>query len=311
LTDPTHLHGYGLRVDLNGQKGRLLLDTGASGLLISKRMAAKAGVKPLVQTRVLGIGDKGPVGGFVGYSDSIKIGGLEFQNCLVRVSERSLIDDDGLIGADVFSDFLVNIDFPSEKLILSELPKRPDEQKTTLTLGTGDPDDSAAGPEDREGDDSSKSKSDNQAVAQNRGPKDRYVAPEMRTYSPIFRFGHEMLIPTKVGDAAPKLFLIDTGAFSNLISPQAAKAVTKVRNDTYIHVRGLNGSVKDVKTADKVMIQFAHFRQENDDLVSFDLTSISRSTGTEVSGILGFGMLRMLNIKIDYRDGLVDFAFKP
>jgi hypothetical protein len=76
-----------------------------------------------------------------------------------------------------------------------------------------------------------------------------------------------------------------------------------------MRVKGLSGSVKSVKTADKVMIQFAHFRQENDDLVSFDLSSVSRSTGTEVSGILGFAMLRMLNIKIDYRDGLVDFSF--
>jgi hypothetical protein len=37
----------------------------------------------------------------------------------------------------------------------------------------------------------------------------------------------------------------------------------------------------------------------------------SNNTGTEVSGILGFAMLRMLNIKLDYRDGLVDFEFKP
>lgn len=312
LNDPTHLHGYGLRVDVNGQKGRLLLDTGASGLLINKRMAAKAGVKELIESKVEGIGDKGPIGGFVGYADSIKIGGLEFQNCLIEVSEkRSVLEDDGLIGADVFDDFLVNIDFPNEKLILAELPKRPDEQKTTPTLDTGDPDDSSAGPEDRAAVDSSKPKSNEQTVAQSSGPRDRYVAPEMRSYTPIFRFGHELLIPTKIGNAEPKLFLIDTGAFSNLISPQAAKAVTKVRGDDYIRVRGLNGNVKQVKTADKVVIQFAHFRQENDNLVSFDLSSISRGTGTEVSGILGFGMLRMLNIKIDYRDGLVDFDFKP
>ena len=34
-------------------------------------------------------------------------------------------------------------------------------------------------------------------------------------------------------------------------------------------------------------------------------------SGTEVSGILGFAMLRMLQVKIDYRDGLVDFDYKP
>ncbi len=66
-----------------------------------------------------------------------------------------------------------------------------------------------------------------------------------------------------------------------------------------------------MKSADKVTIQFGHFRQENDELISFDLTPLSRDTGTEVSGILGFGMLRMLSVKIDYRDGLVDFDYKP
>ena len=33
--------------------------------------------------------------------------------------------------------------------------------------------------------------------------------------------------------------------------------------------------------------------------------------GTEISGILGFTMLRLLEIKIDYRDGLVDFHYDP
>jgi hypothetical protein len=28
-------------------------------------------------------------------------------------------------------------------------------------------------------------------------------------------------------------------------------------------------------------------------------------------GFLGFGMLRMLDIKIDYRDGLIDFNYDP
>ena len=313
LIDPTHLHGYGLRVAVNQQTARLLFDTGASGLLINRRMAEKAGVKPLVQNRMEGIGDKGPMNGYVGYADSIKVGGLEFQNCLVEVSEkRSVVDDDGLIGADVFSQFLVTIDFPNEKLLLSELPKRPDEQAAkSVTLDTGDPDDPSSGPEDREAEQSSKTETKSASVAPpNSGPKDRYVAPEMQSYTPIFRFGHELLIPTKIGNTSTKLFLIDTGSFTNLISSAAAAEVTKVRGEDRVHIRGISGNVKDVKSADKVTIQFGHFKQENDDLISFDLAPISRSTGTEVSGILGFAMLRMLSVKIDYRDGLVDFDYK-
>ena len=33
--------------------------------------------------------------------------------------------------------------------------------------------------------------------------------------------------------------------------------------------------------------------------------------GTEISGILGVGVLRHLEMKIDYRDGLVDFVSIP
>ena len=44
-------------------------------------------------------------------------------------------------------------------------------------------------------------------------------------------------------------------------------------------------------------------------MISFDTTSLSDAEGTEVSGFLGFALLRMLDIKIDYRDALVNFTF--
>ena len=87
---------------------------------------------------------------------------------------------------------------------------------------------------------------------------DRYVAPEMKGYTPIFRFGHALLIPTKVNDSAPMLFLIDTGAFDNTITPAAAKQVTKISRDDNFKVKGINGEVKEVYRADKANLQFAH-----------------------------------------------------
>ena len=32
--------------------------------------------------------------------------------------------------------------------------------------------------------------------------------------------------------------------------------------------------------------------------------------GTELSGFLGFQMLQLLELKLDYRDGLVDFVYE-
>jgi hypothetical protein len=70
----------------------------------------------------------------------------------------------------------------------------------------------------------------------------------------------------------------------------------------------MSGKVKTVYSAANATIQFANFKQTREDLITIDLTHISDGFGTEVSGILGFGMLWMLDMKIDYRDGLVRFS---
>jgi tetratricopeptide (TPR) repeat protein len=284
LYDASHVRGAGMEVKLNGVSAKLLLDTGASGILVDRRIADKAGVKEIVQTKIGGYGDNGPAAGYVAHADSIQIGEIEFQDCNVRVEDRgSVIGNDGLIGADVFSHFLVDIDLPNEKFRLSELPPRPDEPAEIASLESGPSPDLRF--------------------------HDRYVAPEMRDYTPVFRFGHMLLIPTKLNDSVPKLFLIDTGAFGNTISPAAAREVTRVSGDSRIIVKGLSGEVKNVYRGDELSLTFANLRQKNFDIVAFDNKNQSDSIGTEISGGLGFLMLKMLDMKIDYRDGLVFFAY--
>lgn len=286
LLDPKHIRGFGLSVKLNGVSSKLLLDTGAGGILVNSKIAEKARIKRVAQTDFKGIGDKGAATGYIGYADSIKVGDLEFQDCYVKVIDKGgVLGEDGLIGADVFSDFLVDLDFPNSKFRLSQLPSMPGELSSA-------------------------------AAAQSPSSEalefhDRSMAPEMKEFTPVFRFGHMLLIQTKVNDVGPKLFLIDTGAFANTIAPSAAREVTKVSSDSNLTIKGLSGSVKDVFRADQLTLQFGRFRQKNVDIVAFDTKSISDSIGVEVSGILGFAMLRILEIKIDYRNGLVDFSYDP
>jgi hypothetical protein len=106
----------------------------------------------------------------------------------------------------------------------------------------------------------------------------------MTSYTRVYRFGHDLLIPTKVGNAPIKFFLLDTGSLENNITPAAAHEVTKVHGDSDTIVTGISGSVKKVYSADKAILQFGHLRQENQDLTAFDLTSISENAGTEISG---------------------------
>jgi tetratricopeptide (TPR) repeat protein/predicted aspartyl protease len=284
--DPKHVRGYGLSVKVNGASSKLLLDTGASGILIDRNIAEKAGVKSIGDIHIHGIGDAAATAGFLGRADKIQVGELEFDDCLVEVSGKSsVLGSDGLIGTDVFRNFLVDIYMPAHKMKLSELPPYPDQPAGEISL-------------------------DSQSSQQSAW-HDRYIVPEMKDYTPIFIFGHDLLIPTSVNASPPRLFLIDTGAFDNSLSLAEAKEVTKVSTERTMEVKGLNGKVKTVYSAANATIQFANFRQEREDLVTIDLTHTSDNTGTEVSGILGFGMLFMLDMKIDYRDGLVSFSADP
>jgi tetratricopeptide (TPR) repeat protein len=303
-SDPNHIRGYSLTVVINGRKSRLMLDTGASGILVDRGVAEKAGVTKLSETRIGGIGDQGDVGGYVALADTLKIGELEFKNCPVEVlDKRSVLGDDGLIGADVFAQFLVDLNFPEEKLKLQELPKRPDEAAHPIELQTDQESAQTSG-------DQPEAKTDSNKPVHN-GPQDRYIAPEMKSYTQVFRFGHMLLVPTQVNNIPSKLFLIDTGGFMDAISLATAREVTKVHEDANMSVTGLNGRVKQVYSADRATLQFGHLTEPTDRMTTLDLSSLSQKVGTEVSGILGFITLNQLDVKIDYRDGLVDFEYKP
>jgi hypothetical protein len=58
-------------------------------------------------------------------------------------------------------------------------------------------------------------------------------------------------------------------------------------------------------------LSFGHLQQTDPGIVILNLSKVSDSIGTEVSGFLGFTMLRLLEVKLDYRDGLVDFEYEP
>jgi tetratricopeptide (TPR) repeat protein len=302
LIDPEHLRGYGLPVGIDGTGSTLLLDTGASGILLSRDVAEKAGLKKIADTRITGIGDRGDQRGYLARAHSIRVGNLEFQNCLVRVAEsRSVLGRDGLIGAEMFQDYLVDIDFPIETLHLRALPKPP----------SGTAPQTAPSPQNHP------NQEDHAAKIPDSGPfpppllQDRYIAPDMRSFTPVYRFGHDLLVSTKVGDVPPKLFLLDTGSIDNAISLSAAREVSKVSGESHTVLKGLSGSVLRLYSANKAILQFGHIRQENQDILAFDFTGLSDDIGTEVSGTLGFTLLRMLDVKIDYRDGLVDFDYDP
>jgi tetratricopeptide (TPR) repeat protein/predicted aspartyl protease len=264
--------GYGLQVKFNDRASAvLLLDTGASGVTIGRKLAEKAGAVKIADSRIGGIGDQGYVDSYEAWVDKITIGSMEFHNCVVTVSSRnSVADEAGLIGPDVFEKFLVTLDFREQKVQLVPLPKNPNAQ--------GD-DDSA---------------------------QDRYVAPEIQSFTKFYRFGHDIVVPVVVNDKSIGNFILDTGADLNTMSPKLAAQVTKATADGDYTMKGVSGKVQQVLTGQKAILQFAKMRIESHDLPVFSTDNISASEGTEIAGFIGIRTLVQMKMTIDYRDGLVN-----
>lgn len=135
----------------------------------------------------------------------------------------------------------------------------------------------------------------------------------MKSYTKVYRVGHQLMISTALNQASnpPKLFILDTGSFSTTISPEAAREVTKLHGNDAIKVQGISGEVKNVYSADEVTFYFANLAQKARNVVSFDLSGLSRNVGLEVSGLIGANTFGLVTMHIDYRDGLVKFDYDP
>lgn len=115
--------GYGLRVRFNDRAAvTLLLDTGASGITITRKFAEKIGARRLSDAAISGVGKTGATHGYQAWVDKVSIGNLDFHDCFVHVAPDSVAGLDGVVGSDVFENFLVIVDFPAHKLLLEPLP---------------------------------------------------------------------------------------------------------------------------------------------------------------------------------------------
>jgi len=298
--DSSKVSTWGLNVEINGKQAHLLVDTGAGNIYIGKSFASHAGLNSEEKIVVSGIGDQGPQSSFISHASSIKVGDITFSDCAVEVSDaHSVIGFDGLIGMDVFAQYLVTLDFPLHQIRLAPLPARPSEPAPTSELSTSSTEDPGTAVS-----------ADAGGGTTPRGPHDRYIAPEMRNYTEVFRFGHELLIPTKLNQGDPVLMMIDSGSYQTVVTKRASAPFLHLFA-TISDTRGIAGTVKRVYHG-HLTLQFDHIQDVEPDIAVFEgLHPFGRGAGTEVSGLLGFPVLRQLIIDIDYRDGLVQFTHDP
>jgi tetratricopeptide (TPR) repeat protein len=277
----------GLEVSVNGAGARLVLSTVSSGIVINGKIAKEAGIQPITRADMEGIGEQSPPEVYVGFARSLKIENLDFQNCYVTVVEqaspRSFYDQfEGLIAAGFFSAYLVDVDIPHAKLKLQPLPSRPaTEDQDGAAMNSSDPD------------------------AKNL--HDRYISPEMAAWTQMYYFDNAILIPARVNDSPSVLFEVASASKYDVLAPEFARERASLkRGKASARLEGTNGKVSTELTG-QVKMEFADLHFNAIRVFSFDETRSGDNAETEVSGYLGFEILRNLHFTIDYRDGLIHF----
>ena len=133
----------------------------------------------------------------------------------------------------------------------------------------------------------------------------------MKDWTKVYGVGSDLIIPVHLNNGPLRLFLVDTGAGTDLISPDAAREVAHVSSSSNVDIYGISGRVNKTYTTGALDISFAGLRQHTQDMTAIDTSGISRATGVDISGFLGAPTLHQLTLHIDYRDKLVDFSYDP
>jgi hypothetical protein len=203
--------------------------------------------------------------------DSVHVGSLEFHDCMVGVSDAPFPDKgDGFVGSDVFAPYLITLNYPAAKLELAPLPALPNQQGSVL-------------------------------------PVDRYVAPDMQGYSPVYHRLQYLLVPVTLNKKERRLFALDSGMRMSTMTPEIAHLISSTKINFTNPVQTVSGGRVQLYR-DSFDFQFAGLSLDNQGhILDFDPSALDENTGFEVAGMIGFDMLHVLTIHLDYRDGLVKF----
>jgi hypothetical protein len=254
--------------------------------VLNRAAAEKSGLKMVERGKYGGIGDNGLVGISYAYADHIRIGDMEFADCLVRVDDRrSIAGAQGLIGTDVFSKKLVTLDFPMREFRIAPLPGD-SEQSTSINT-----------------DGSTASEAD---AAE---PTDAYDGPELKDYLNVYLVGSKVILPLLL-NSKPQTVIMDTGSDNTLFDSVKAKEFTSVNRDSSYSksIEGVSGKVNDVYLTGRVFIQMGPIAQYQNGAMAVRLNG---PDSPQIAGLLGASFLYNLVVDIDYRDAKVRFTYDP
>jgi tetratricopeptide (TPR) repeat protein len=290
--------GQSIDTIINGKKHRLSLSTSTGDIFFPYSTAKNLGLTPIVKASYARLYAGGRLNYYFANLDSLRIGDVEFRNCIVKVLDESQMESteidadtnpagyDGSIGALFLSDFLVRIDPRKHQLTLGALP--PLESKadssglpygSDVSRSGGDPVPSINGG----------------AYAQ----YDRTIDPEMKSWTSLLRYRDSMWLPVFIGPGPQVLFLLELNDPWERISTNAANQTAKLESLSTANTSApFHGYFFD----------FAGLLFPVDSWTVARFDEYSKHLKLETSGTIGLNALRQTVFTLDLRDNLVQFV---
>lgn len=108
----------------NGSLLHLVLDSGASGITVNGNTGRQLRLETLAETGISGFGKGRDAVAHVARADSVSVGDLQFEDCLILIAPRELTRDaDGVIGTKFFEAFRIQLDAGARELRLEAFPE--------------------------------------------------------------------------------------------------------------------------------------------------------------------------------------------
>jgi tetratricopeptide (TPR) repeat protein len=264
LKMPAAVHGWTLRVSLNGRRPlRLLFDTGARSLLINHRSAASLGLESLGTTQIGGFGDDPSATAQAALAERVEFDHeLQLANVVVEVAPKQFVDGvDGLVGPDIFRHFLITCDGLRKELLL-------------------DPFAGAAA-----------------AEADGDYPWGLFDRQELAEgFFPYRRLGHLMLLEDR--GTPGRQWVIDSGASYSIVHEE----VPSLHADT-VSMLGVSGASRLRRMPHPLRYHVAMAPAWSREVVATNLAGVAGQLGMTVAGFLGFPTLRDRVVTINPRNG--------
>ncbi len=261
-------------VEINGGKTLwLVLDSGASGIVINPKPAKRLELDIVSETQITGLGG-GAVGGSMGVARTVRVGAdFLLENCAVEVLASAFAEGaDGVIGMDAFEAFQIRLNGRARTLELMPFESGPPDVGTGRWIGY-----------------------------------DRAENADQPSHA--YGFRHFLLLKARVQGGKAGLFLVDTG--SAVTSVARGNSGPPVGTPRSVNLNGAAGAVEGIFRISPLVLEVAGRTVGERDPVSMDLDEISRRQGVQISGILGYSVLRQSTVTINYRDGLVALGPRP